>query len=301
MFRNFYYYLNQLWINISRNFLMSTAAISTSFFSQLIFGSLILMIFNINHISNQIWKQVEIRAYIESPEANRENIDALIDQIKKTKPQVTAITKLSPEQAMDSMEKELGMSLWDRDEANPLPWTLIITVQKPDQIRQIVAYLLEMKGKFKFTKDNLRYPEDVVQKINNVSMIIKIGGYILTVLMAGLTLFIIMNTIRLTVIARRSEIRTMQLVGATSWFIRWPFLLEGVIIGLIGSAVSGVLLCIMYYFAYRIFMNLLYFLPHPLGIYEMARILFLMLGLSGLLMGLAGSYISVKRFLEEEL
>lgn len=299
MFRHFSYYFSQLWINISRNFLMSTAAISTSFFSQLVFGCLILIIFNINHISNQIWSQVEIRVFIDSPDATRESVTKISDQIEKTKPQVRApIRVVSPEQALAGLEGELGMNLWDRDERNPLPWTLIIKVHRPDQIQAVVRYLTT---EMRFDKKSLRYPEDVVQKINNVSIIIKIGGYILTVLMAGLTLFIIMNTIRLTVIARRTEIRTMQLVGATSWFIRWPFLLEGITIGLIGSLISGVLLGILYYIGYGIFMKLLYFLPQPIGVVQMMKTLTIILGLSGLLMGLAGSYISVKRFLEEEV
>jgi len=298
MLRNFSYYFTQLWENISRNFLMSTAAISTSFFSQLIFGCLILVIFNINHISNQIWSQVEVRAYLDHA-VQKETVYSMAEQIEKSKPQVRgAIQVVSPNRALQDLEKELNMSLWDRDEENPLPWTLIIRVHHPDQIQQIVDYLVQ---EMNFKKEDLRYPEEVVQKINTISIIIKISGYVMTILMAGLTLFIIMNTIRLTVVARRTEIRTMQLVGATSWFIRWPFLLEGIMIGITGSIISWILLSIGYWIGFRGYMKLLFFLPTPIGLFPMLKTLLFILGLCGFCMGLAGSYISVRRFLEEEV
>ena len=298
MFRHFSYYFSQLWENITRNFLMSMAAISTSFFSQLIFGCLILIIFNINHVSNQIWSQVEVRAYVENG-VSKEAVHSMAEQIAKSKPQVRgAIQVISPESALNNLEEELNMRLWDHDEENPLPWTMIIRVHHPDQIQQIVDYMLQ---EMSFKKEDLRYPEEVVQKINTVSIIIKVSGYILTILMAALTLFIIMNTIRLTVVARRSEIRTMQLVGATSWFIRWPFLLEGIMIGLTGSIISWIILGIAYTIGYDGYMSLLFFLPKPIGIFPMLKILMLVLGMCGFFMGLAGSYISVKRFLEADV
>ena len=293
--RNIVYFFKQFWINITRNLLMSAAAMSTSFFSQLILGGLILVVYNINHVSNQIWSDVEIWAYIETQ--NTDEVSAKFEKLRNHH-LVRNIRKISPNQALDNLEQELDMSLWDRDEENPLPWTLVIRVTDPDHIQPLVEYLTTDLG---FKKDNLRYPEDVVRKINTASMVIKIGGYILTVLMTGLTLFIISNTIRLTVIARRSEIRTMQLVGATAWFIRWPFLLEGIIIGLIGSFISTVLLGALYYFGYDMYMKMLFFLPHPVNFLPMLKVLFLILIAAGFIIGLSGSYISVTRFLDEEI
>ena len=296
MIRNISYFIKQLWINISRNLLMSFAAISTSFFSQLILGSLILVVFNINHISAQIWSQVEVWAFMET--SNREEVAARAEQIQENRMVRGPVEIKSPKKALEELEKDLEIGLWDRDEENPLPWTLIVRVHDPDQIQSVVDFLINDLG---FKKEDLRYPEDVVRKINTASMIIKIGGYLLTVLMAGLTLFIIINTIRLTVIARRAEIRTMQLVGATSWFIRWPFLLEGIIIGLSGSFVSALILSIMYYFGHDMYMRVLFFLPHPIATPHMIKILLLVAVISGFSMGLAGSYISVTRFLDEEV
>jgi len=296
MFRHLAYYFKQLWFNITRNLLMSFAAVSTSFFSQLILGSLIMVVFNINHISTQIWSQVEVWAFMET--SNREEVSARADQIQENRMVRGTVEIKSPKKALDELEKDLEIGLWDRDEENPLPWTLIIRVHDPDQIQHVVDYLINDLG---FKKEDLRYPEDVVRKINTASMVIKVGGYLLTVLMAGLTLFIIINTIRLTVIARRAEIRTMQLVGATSWFIRWPFLLEGIIIGLAGSFVSAIILGILYYFGHDMYMRILFFLPHPIGTLHMIKVLFVVAAISGFSMGLAGSYISVTKFLDEEV
>jgi cell division transport system permease protein len=296
MLRNVVYYFKQLWINITRNLLMSFAAISTSFFSQLILGALILVVFNINHISTQIWSQVEIWGFMET--TNREDVVTRAEQIQENRMVRGPVEIKSPKKALEELEKDLEIGLWDRDEENPLPWTLVVRVHDPDQVEPVVDFLINDLG---FKKDDLRYPKDVVRKINTASLVIKVGGYLLTVLMAGLTLFIIINTIRLTVIARRAEIRTMQLVGATSWFIRWPFLLEGIIIGLTGSFVSALILSIMYYFGHDMYMRVLFFLPHPIGTLHMIKILFIVAGISGFCMGLAGSYISVTKFLDEEV
>lgn len=295
--RNIGYFFNQFWINITRNILMSAAAISTSFFSQLILGGLILVVYNINHVSYQLWSEVEVWAYVDTHEHSDDDVGILFEKIKAHR-FVESVSKVSPGDALDNLEKELEMGLWDRDEDNPLPWTFVIRVTDPDHIRPLVDYMV---NDLKFKRQDLRYPEDVVRKLNTASMVIKVGGYILTVLMIGLTLFIISNTIRLTVIARRAEIRTMQLVGATGWFIRWPFMLEGIIIGLIGSFVSAIALGTAYYFVYDLFLKMLGFLPHPVPFLSMVKILFVILMLSGLVMGMAGSYISVTRFLDEEV
>jgi cell division transport system permease protein len=295
MFRNLVYYFKQFWFNITRNVLMSFAAISTSFFSQLILGSLILVVFNINHISAQVWSQVEIWCFMET--SNREEVVARAEQIQENRMVRGPVEIKTPKKALEELEKDLEIGLWDKDEENPLPWTLVVRVHDPDQVQPVVDFLINDLG---FKKDDLRYPKDVVRKINTASMVIKVGGYFLTVLMATLTLFIIMNTIRLTVIARRAEIRTMQLVGATSWFIRWPFLLEGIIIGLTGSMISALILGVMYYFGHDMYMRVLFFLPHPIGTLQMMRILFTVAVISGFSMGLAGSYISVARFLDED-
>lgn len=90
--------------------------------------------------------------------------------------------------------------------------------------------------------DSVQYGQDIIEQLYKVAQVIRIGGIILIVFLAGAELFIISNTIRLTVFARRREIQIMKYVGATNGFIRWPFIFEGMIIGFIGSGLSSFIL-----------------------------------------------------------
>jgi cell division transport system permease protein len=117
------------------------------------------------------------------------------------------------------------------------------------------------------------------------------------VLLAGVTLFIISNTIRLTVFARRKEIAIMKYVGATDWFIRWPFVLEGVVLGFVGGVIAAVALRSFYAaMAAKIYSTLAFFPLMPQ--YPFMTYVTVVIVLSGMIIGALGSAISLKRFLK---
>ena len=117
------------------------------------------------------------------------------------------------------------------------------------------------------------------------------------VLLAGATLFIISNTIRLTVFARRKEIAIMKYVGATDWFIRWPFVLEGVVLGFVGGVIAAVALRSFYAaMAAKIYSTLAFFPLMPQ--YPFMTYVTVVIVLSGMIIGALGSAISLKRFLK---
>ena len=130
----------------------------------------------------------------------------------------------------------------------------------------------------------------------DITRLMRIFGFVLMGLLGGATLFIISNTIRLTVFARRKEIAIMKYVGATDWFIRWPFLLEGIVLGCIGGLIAAVALRSFYAaMAAKIYSTLAFFplMPqYPFMNYVTAAIL-----LAGIVIGAIGSVISLKRFL----
>ena len=127
-----------------------------------------------------------------------------------------------------------------------------------------------------------------------------LGGFaagMLMALLAGATLFIISNTIRLTVFARRKEIAIMKYVGATDWFIRWPFMMEGLVLGFFGGILASVLLRVVYYAMVSKIYNTLAFFPLIPASPFLSYITVVLL-CSGMLIGALGSTISLKRFLE---
>ena len=142
-----------------------------------------------------------------------------------------------------------------------------------------------------------KYGQDVVEHLFDITRLMRVFGLLLMVLLAGATIFIISNTIRLTVFARRKEIAIMKYVGATDWFIRWPFLLEGVVLGCIGGLVAAFALRSFYAAMAAKVYNTLTFFPlmpqYPFMNYVSAAIL-----VSGMVIGAIGSTISLKRFLK---
>lgn len=272
---------------------MTVAATTTSVLSLITLGISLIFIYNINNLTAEITSQVEIRAFLKLDLSNVRIVNLRAEILKF--PEVKRVEYVSPDAALDKLEGELQIDLDMMPEENPLPPALVVRVSDPRAIGMVAERIKELDG-----VDELLYGENIIQGILAVSVVIKFIGYMLTMLMAVGALFTIMNTIRLTLIARRIEIRTMQLVGATSWFIRWPFLLEGVTLGALGALFSAFFLSLAYFLlSARIQSSLPFIFPLvPEG--AMTQRLVSILLLAGMAMGLAGSYISLSRFLTED-
>ncbi|MEW5945842.1 MAG: permease-like cell division protein FtsX [bacterium] len=291
--RSLSYFCGQLWINVTRNFLMSAAAMSTAVISLLTLGVFLILVFNINKVSSEITSQLEISVFMNKDLPNF-RVTQLVEKIRVL-PHVRNIEYVPPETGIKKLEKDLKIRLILNPRDNPLPPKLVVRVTEPKHIRGTAEEIEEMED-----VEDIIYGESVIQKVLAVSLAVKFIGFALTILMGLGTLFTIINTIRLTVIARRAEIRTMQLVGATSWFIRWPFLLEGMFFGMTGALISAAILGGGYWMAVARVRDILPFLFPMVDEWVMVRVLVVLLLLCGVFMGIAGSYISVTRFLEEE-
>jgi len=286
------YFLRELLTNLTRNLMMSVAAATTSTISLMTLGISLIMVYNVNNLAAEITSQVEIRAFLDNNVTNVE-IRNLQEEISG-QPQVKSVEYVAPDRALDKLEEDLNIELDMTPEENPLPHGLVIKVRDPRQIGIVADRVRNMPA-----VEEVKYGETILQSLLSVSMMIKFIGYLLTLLMGSGALFTIMNTIRLTVIARRNEIRTMQLVGATGWFIRWPFLLEGIALGALGALVAALLLASSYILiSHRIHESFPFIFPLVSGS-VMTQSLFVLLLLAGGIMGFAGSYISVSRFLTE--
>ena len=145
--------------------------------------------------------------------------------------------------------------------------------------------------------ETAKFGQEVVEHIFQLTKILRFGGIILVVFLAMATLFIISNTIRLTVFARRKEVIIMKYVGATDWFIRWPFLLEGMTLGFCGAVVASLFINSIYSGLLERIHATLAFLPllptYPLLLYVNVFLL-----VAGTGIGALGSYISLRKFLQ---
>lgn len=175
---------------------------------------------------------------------------------------------------------------------NPFPNAYVVSVKSPEIVNTVVKAAEGLKG-----IEKIKDVRDIVDKVIKITNTLKIIGLVLFVILISVSLFLIGNTIKLTLYARKKEIGIMKFVGATDWFIRWPFIIEGMILGISGALISTGIL----YYAYRM-VFLKYTANALLGVNLINPQLILsttlwqfMLG--GLLIGAIGSIMSIRKFL----
>ena len=209
-------------------------------------------------------------------------------------PGVTRVNFVGKEEAMGRFKQRLGAQqglLAELGEANPLPNSFEVKVDRPERVKPVALAIAQFKG-----IEAARYGQEVVEQLFSLTRLVRIFGVVLIVFLGLAALFIIVNTIRLTVFARRREIGIMKYVGATDWFIRWPFIIEGVLLGTLGAFISSVLLTQFYSMMTGQVYESLAFLP-LLPQYPFLGYVNLFLLVAGIGIGALGSMISVKKFL----
>lgn len=290
--RTLEYFVKEAFGSIKHNGLMSLASVSTVALSLLILGIFLIMVLNLNHMAAALESQVQVSVYLQDNQ-NETDITAIGQQIAEIQG-IKEVEYISKDQALQRFKERLGEQqsiLNALGETNPLPNGYDIKVERPELVKGIAQAIMNIEG-----VENVRYGKDIVENLFSITRMIRTFGLVIIVFLALAAMFIISNTIRLTVFARRREIGIMKYVGATDWFIRWPFLLEGVILGFFGALIAVLLLVKIY----SIFTNhvtvSIAFLPILPSYPIMAYLAIFLLGV-GMTIGAAGSTISLRKFL----
>ncbi|MCM3786629.1 permease-like cell division protein FtsX [Neobacillus mesonae] len=249
-FNTFLRHLREGFKSLFRNGWMSIASITSIIVSLLILGVFVLLVVNVNSMADQADDQVEISTFLQL-NVDEDLRNKLQDEIGAM-PEVSKIEFVPKEQGLADFKEELGeegqalLEGFDEDN-NPLPDTLRVEVIDPNTISFVaekIAALNEEYPEQPIMKVN--YGEDTVETLFKITRLIRTIGFIFVAGLALMSMFLISNTIRVTILARRREISIMKLVGATNSFIRWPFFIEGALIGLIGSVITIAILFIGY-------------------------------------------------------
>jgi len=278
--------------NISRNSWMTIASVGAVAVSLFILGVFLLLAMNVNYMAQKLEDQVEIRVFIEEL-AEQQEIDD-IDARLRSLNDVKEVVFVSKEEGLEALRNDLGSEasvLKGLDEENPLRDAFYVTSFFPRQIGQLAAEI----EKIPFVAE-VKYGKDTVETLFNVTSVVRNMGLMFSIGLAVTSLFLIANTIRLTIYARRREIEIMKLCGATNWFIRWPFFIEGMIMGVIGSMIPIIFLGVGYWQILEKQSDAIFFLElMPLNpfIWQLSLVL---VG-TGVLIGVVGSLMSVRRYL----
>ena len=230
--------------SLRRNAVPSFAAMATVLVTVLVLGVFIPMVQATTGAANTVRSRVIADVYL-TPDASKEDMER-VRGILETTPHVKRVQFISKEAAF-AAERKRNPDAYDLLGSNPLPDTFRITPERPDDItavRNALAPLAPAGGRVPIDEsiDEVRNREDDTNKILTATRVVKLAMAGLAVLLALASLLLIANTIRLSLYARRREVEVMKLVGATDWFIRWPFVLEGIMIGAIGGILAILLL-----------------------------------------------------------
>ncbi len=287
------YFIQEVLRSLRRNNWMSFASIGTVAVSLFVLGVFLILVLNMNRMASTLESQVQISVYLQDDLKKSERIDLQSD-IEKMQG-IDTVKYVDKDEAKERLSERLGDQKYLLDalgDKNPLPDAFEVTVKAPEMVETAAKSIERMDG-----VESAKYGQDVVEHLFDITRLMRIFGLVLMLLLAGATIFIISNTIRLTVFARRKEIAIMKYVGATDWFIRWPFLLEGIVLGCIGGILAAIALRSFYAaMAAKIYSTLAFFplMPqYPFMNYVTVGII-----LSGMVIGAIGSAFSLKRFLE---
>lgn len=281
-----------------RNRSMGLASISSIAAVLIILGIVLTMVLNINHLVEETSSKFdELQVFLEYDIKEEEK--AKVDESLSKLGNIDSIEFINKDQALEIMKEEWGDNayLLDGLEPNPLQDYYIVKLSDMEKADQVVAKVDKLEG-----VDEVTYFQELINKLIKFTKQVQTGGLFIIIVLVLISIFIISNTIKITVTARRKEIEIMKYVGATNGYIRGPFLIEGVMFGLIGSIISTGIVKIGYekiFLTVNQNLNALMtsygsYILKPAVIMPDIRVIFISIGVG---IGALGSLISLKRFL----
>lgn len=300
---NIGYFLSETIINFRRNLVMSLGAVITIYLSLLLVGVSLAGGVIIGEMVESVEEKVSIEVFLKDGAAT-EDVQALQAFIDSD-PLVKSVTYTSKDEAFEKFKAQWASSpeMIEQLETNPLPASLGVELVDTRKVEEVVAKIrasdlfLKVADRPDEPERSLQYGEDFVHNLFAFTRTLRIIAIVFIVMLASVSLIFINNTIRLAIYARRKEIGIMRLVGANNWFIRTPFLLEGVLQSLIGALLAIVSVVALRAIFLPQIRESLPFLPVDLSVSTMVQ-LSLVLIVAGILIGLTGSGLALRRYLK---
>lgn len=246
IFKSGFRHLREGFKGTLRNGWMTFAAISAVTITLLLVGVFALVMFNVNEISENVENDVEIQVFVTrtAEEANVEKLGENLEQI----PGVESVTFSSKEDELENFRNQLGEdanAYGTVEKDNPLHDRYIVKASDPLETETVADAVQSLAN-----VDKVTYGQDYIDKMFAFFNGIRIGGLVLIVGLTLMAMFLISNTIKMTIFSRRREIEIMRLVGAKNSFIRWPFFIEGLLLGVFGALIPIAVIYFGYDVAY---------------------------------------------------
>jgi len=274
---------------------LCSASILTMAIALATVATFFLVVVNIEQLTLRWTKEIQVIAYLEKA-PKTQDIATLTKKLKSF-PEVESVNYVSQADAMERFKKHLGAdaSLLEGVNKDLLPASFELGLHPDYRNQQGIATVVELLEN-NLAVDDLRYGQKWLERFTNFVQMLRFVGIILGVLLLFGALFIVSNTIKLTLYARRDELEIMALVGATMRFIKIPFMLEGAIQGLLGGMLSLAFLFLSFVFVISRGLNTFWLTPADFDLLFLTLNQQIILVLSGVALGILGSLSSLRRF-----
>lgn len=300
----FSFFLSEAFGSMRRNWVMAMAAVITVFISTAILGAVLVTRDNLNQGATNLKNRVMIEVFIKD-DATPEQTQSLERKIQGMN-DVKSYKYISKEEALRRFRERFGERIVANLPINPLPASYEIQVKNADRVDSVAQQFFNdpTVDNDPGTHNGVRYARETVRKMLGTISLIEKGMWVTTGIFAAAAVLLISTTVRLSIFARRREVEIMRLVGATNWFIRWPFVLEGFITGLVGAVLAAAFVWVgnwgiaswiqssqIDFLSLRVFRMWWQGGTWPLGLMPSLAIL-------GALLGAVGSLVALRRYLK---
>jgi cell division transport system permease protein len=300
----FSFFLSEAFGSMRRNWVMAMAAVITVFISTAILGAVLVTRDNLNQGATNLKNRVMIEVFVKD-EATPEQTQSLERKIQGMN-DVKSYKYISKEEALRRFRERFGERIIKNLPINPLPASYEIQVKNADRVDSVAQRFFNdpTVDNDPGTHNGVKYARETVRKMLGTISLIEKGMWVTTGIFAAAAVLLISTTVRLSIFARRREVEIMRLVGATNWFIRWPFVLEGFITGLVGAMLAAAFVWVgnwgianwiqssqIDFLSLRVFRMWWQGGTWPLGLMPSLAIL-------GALLGAVGSLVALRRYLK---
>ena len=300
---NIGYFVSESIQNFRRNWVMTLGAVITIYLSLPLVGVFLATGVIVNSVVKSVEDKVTIQIFIKDGAATAD-VQALQGSLTSDQ-LVQTVQYTTKEQALEKFKQDMKQSpeIIQQLEGNPLPASLDVTLKDPRQVENMVAKIkanptfIKIADRPDNPEESLKYGQQVVKKLFAFTQVVRWIEIAFVFMLGAVSLIFINNTIRLAIYARRNEISIMRLVGASNWFIRTPFLLEGVLQALIGAGLAILTVIGLQSAIMPRLGEALPFLPVSANNAATAQIS-LTLVLAGVFIGLLGSAFALRRYLK---
>lgn len=287
------FYIKETLKSLYRNKNTSVATVLSMALTFLILGITLVIVLNVNNFVITTKQEFSGLQIFLKNEVDEENITSFMKKLENNE-YLKDISFVSKKETMDNFITNMGSdsSLFS-DIENPCENSFVVYITKPQMSKEIVTNLKEDDR-----VSSISYYQDTIDTLIRVSRAISFVSFIIIIVLFILSLVIIENMIKIAIFARMREITIMKNIGATNWFVRWPFLLEGAILGMIGSFLSYIILVGIYSKVYDSLTLTAIFAKYMVDITIMKHLLMSLFIPTGIGIGMIGSIISLRKYLK---